>query len=140
VFNAPIKNVTAAMYTHGGEARSREERGHRQYLRSPLTGQLFAMLQSGLSSSHGFAGGQRHGDHTAVLGNAPRVGVEAGMRMGWNRWLGCNAHFVRMSDFGALAPIEALYPHFGVTAERVAETACGLIASPAAPACKRERD
>jgi transketolase len=65
----------------------------------------------------------------AVLGSAPRVGVEAGVRMGWNRWLGRNAHFVGMSGFGASAPVEALYPHFGITAERIAEMARGLVSS-----------
>jgi transketolase len=77
-----------------------------------------------------------------VLGSAPRVGVEAGVRMGWNRWLGRNAAFVGMTGFGASAPVEALYPHFHITAERVAELARSLIASPAAatPAHKPERD
>jgi transketolase len=65
----------------------------------------------------------------AVLGSAPRVGVEAGVRMGWNRWLGRNASFVGMSEFGASAPVEALYPHFGITAQRVADMARGLVSS-----------
>jgi transketolase len=80
--------------------------------------------------------------HIRVLGSAPRVGVEAGVRTGWNRWLGRNAAFVGMTGFGASAPVEALYPHFHITAERVADLARGLIASPAAaaPAGKPERD
>ncbi|HML11108.1 MAG TPA: transketolase [Stellaceae bacterium] len=79
---------------------------------------------------------------SAVLGSAPRVGVEAGVRTGWNRWLGRNAAFVGMTGFGASAPAEALYPHFHITPERVAELARSLIASPAAaaPAHKPERD
>jgi transketolase len=32
-----------------------------------------------------------------------------------------------MSGFGASAPIEALYPHFGITAEAVADKAEGLL-------------
>ncbi len=67
--------------------------------------------------------------HTRVLGSAPRVGVEAGVRMGWNRWLGRNAAFVGMTDFGASAPAEALYPHFHITAERVTEMARALVSS-----------
>ena len=67
--------------------------------------------------------------HVAVLGSAPRVGVEAGVRMGWNRWLGRNAHFVGMTGFGASAPAEALFPHFHITAERVAEMARTLVSS-----------
>jgi transketolase len=66
---------------------------------------------------------------TAVLGSAPRVGVEAGVRMGWNRWLGRNAMFVGMSGFGASAPAEALYPHFHITPERVAGMARSLVTS-----------
>jgi transketolase len=74
---------------------------------------------------------ERQGEayQTAVLGNAPRVGVEAGVRMGWNRWLGRNAAFVGMSGFGASAPVEALYPHFHITPERVAEMARSLLSS-----------
>ncbi len=39
------------------------------------------------------------------------------------------ATFVGMNSFGASAPAEALYPHFGITAEAVAEAALGLIAA-----------
>jgi transketolase len=74
---------------------------------------------------------ERQGEdyQTNVLGSAPRVGVEAGVRMGWNRWLGRNAAFIGMTGFGASAPIEALYPHFGITPERVAEMARSLVSS-----------
>ncbi|MGC2412017.1 MAG: transketolase [Stellaceae bacterium] len=64
---------------------------------------------------------------TSVLGRAPRVGVEAAVRLGWDRWLGDKSAFIGMSGFGASAPIEALYPHFGITAEKVAEAARSLI-------------
>jgi len=63
----------------------------------------------------------------AVLGAAPRVAVEAAVRQGWDRWLGSRSAFIGMSDFGASAPIEALYPHFGITAEKVAEAARSLL-------------
>ncbi len=49
------------------------------------------------------------------------------MRLGWDRWLGERAAFIGMSGFGASAPIEALYPHFGITAEKVAEAARSLL-------------
>ena len=62
-----------------------------------------------------------------VLGTAPRVAVEAAVRLGWDRWLGPRSAFVGMTGFGASAPIEALYPHFGITAERVAEAARSLL-------------
>jgi transketolase len=69
--------------------------------------------------------------HTTVLGSAPRVGVEAAVRFGWDRWLGPNSRFVGMESFGASAPVEALYPHFHITAERVAEMARALVSSDA---------
>src|SRR5712671_2952884 len=64
---------------------------------------------------------------TAVLGAAPRVAVEAAVRLGWDRWLGERSAFIGMSGFGASAPVEALYPHFGITAEKVAEAARSLL-------------
>ena len=62
-----------------------------------------------------------------VLGTAPRVGVEAAVEFGWNRYIGDRGRFIGMHDFGASAPIEALYPHFGITAEAVVEAALGLV-------------
>ncbi|MGE4351392.1 MAG: transketolase [Bdellovibrionales bacterium] len=55
----------------------------------------------------------------AVLGSAPRVAVEAGIQMSWDRYLGGNGAFVGMIGFGASAPAEDLYQHFGITAEAV---------------------
>jgi transketolase len=70
---------------------------------------------------------QNRGYQETVLGSAPRVAVEAAMRLGWDRWLGPRGAFVGMDDFGASAPIEALYPHFGITAEKVADAAHALL-------------
>ncbi|MGJ0506064.1 MAG: transketolase [Methylocystis sp.] len=64
-----------------------------------------------------------------VLGTGPRVGVEAAVRLGWDRWLGDNSAFIGMSGFGASAPAAQLYKHFGITAEAVAEAATGLLAA-----------
>ncbi|TMV08815.1 transketolase [Ruegeria sediminis] len=53
-----------------------------------------------------------------------RVGIEAAVRDGgWDRWLlgergrEAKAGFIGMSGFGASAPAEELYKHFGITAE-----------------------
>ncbi|QRF68071.1 transketolase family protein [Ponticoccus alexandrii] len=62
-----------------------------------------------------------------VLGTAPRVGVEAAMEFGWQRWLDRGDAFVGMTDFGASDRTEVLYRHFGITAERIAEEARGLL-------------
>ncbi|WP_420852546.1 transketolase [Paraburkholderia terrae] len=52
----------------------------------------------------------------AVLGvDTVRVGVEAAVRFGWDRYLGEHSGFVGMTGFGASGPAEALYEHFGIT-------------------------
>ncbi len=63
-----------------------------------------------------------------VIGEAPaRVAVEAGVRMGWERFIGEDGGFVGMTGFGASAPFERLYEHFGITAQAVAEQAKALL-------------
>ena len=57
---------------------------------------------------------------------AVRVGVEAAVRDGWDRWLAgergreAKAGFVGMTGFGASAPAGDLFAHFGITAEAIA--------------------
>lgn len=63
----------------------------------------------------------------SVLGDAPRVGVEAAIRQGWDTVLRTTDGFVGMTGFGASAPAPALYEHFGITAQAVAETAKSMI-------------
>ncbi len=48
---------------------------------------------------------------------------EAAVEFGWERWIGRHGAFVGMHGFGASSPGEALFPHFGITAEKVAEAA-----------------
>ncbi|MFO0901969.1 MAG: transketolase [Pirellulales bacterium] len=52
-----------------------------------------------------------------------RVAVEAGLRMGWDKYIGLEGRFVGMNSFGASAPAGTLYKHFGITVERVVEEA-----------------
>jgi len=62
-----------------------------------------------------------------VLGSVPRIAVEAGVAQCWYEWLGDNGRFVGLSDFGASAPASKLFAHFGLTADKVVETALRLI-------------
>ncbi|SVD12159.1 uncharacterized protein METZ01_LOCUS365013, partial [marine metagenome] len=56
-----------------------------------------------------------------VLGRGTlRVGIEAAVRSGWDRWLGECGIFFGMTGFGASAPYKDLYDHFGLTAEKIA--------------------
>ena len=63
----------------------------------------------------------------AVLGDGPRVAVEAAVRLGWDRWLGERGAFIGMHGFGTSAPGAAAYGYFGITAEKVAEAARSLV-------------
>jgi len=52
-----------------------------------------------------------------VLGGAPRIGIEAASPFGWDRWLGPKGVFIGMNSFGASAPANEVYKHFGITPE-----------------------
>jgi transketolase len=57
-----------------------------------------------------------------ILDTAPvKVAIEAAVRMGWDRFIGNDGIFVGMEGFGASAPYEKLYEHFGITARRAAD-------------------
>ena len=58
---------------------------------------------------------------TVLPRSMPVVAVEAAARFGWDRWIGRDGGFVGMESFGESGPIEDLYAHFGITAERAAE-------------------
>jgi len=54
----------------------------------------------------------------AILGGGSvKVAIEAGIRQGWDALIGSDGVFIGMHGFGASAPIEKLYEHFGITAE-----------------------
>lgn len=72
---------------------------------------------------------QQSGEYrAAILGSAPRVGVEAAVEGDWARWLGDGGEFVGMTGFGASAPADDLYREFGITAGAVATAAMRCIA------------
>jgi len=62
-----------------------------------------------------------------------RVGVEAAVSQGWDRWLTGErgkwnkADFVGMDRFGASAPAEELFEKFGITPQNVADKAKALL-------------
>jgi len=58
-----------------------------------------------------------------------RVACEAACGFGWEKWLGTRGRFVGMTGFGASGPAGALYKHFGITAEGVADAAKQSIAA-----------
>ncbi len=66
-------------------------------------------------------------------GQSIRIGIEAGVRLGWDEWLlgqGAKAKksaFIGMKSFGASAPAEVLFSHFGITPDRIVSEATNLL-------------
>jgi transketolase len=58
-----------------------------------------------------------------------RVGIEAGVELGWGKWLGDKGIFIGMSSFGASAPQKICFEKFGITAEKTIEAAKKSMAS-----------
>ena len=56
-----------------------------------------------------------------------RVAIEAGIELGWHKWLGDKGRFVGMSSFGASAPAKVCFEKFGITVQNVVDTAKNII-------------
>jgi len=48
-----------------------------------------------------------------------RVGIEAGVELGWSKYLGPAGRFIGMQGFGASGPAQVLFEHFGFTVENI---------------------
>jgi len=64
-----------------------------------------------------------------VCNKSVKIAVEAGIRQGWDRIIGGHSTFIGMDSFGASAPADQLYKHFGITADAVVEAAKKRLAS-----------
>lgn len=60
---------------------------------------------------------------SATLGTAPRIGIEAALKFGWEKWLREDDVFIGMTGFGASDRADALYAHFGLTVEAIVDAA-----------------
>ncbi len=56
-----------------------------------------------------------------------RVAVEAGVSLGWERWVGLDGAIVGLDHFGASAPAGTIFEKFGFTVERVVDVARGVL-------------
>ena len=57
-----------------------------------------------------------------------RVGVEAGVSLGWDRWVGDEGAIVGLDHFGASAPAGTIFEKFGFSVDRVAAVARDVVA------------
>jgi transketolase len=63
----------------------------------------------------------------SVIGSAKvKVAVEAAVRFGWDAVIG-DGPFIGMKGFGESGPYKAVYQHFGITPEAVAEAAAARL-------------
>lgn len=62
-----------------------------------------------------------------VLGEAPRLAIEAASPFGWARYVGSEDNVIGVTDFGASASASELYQHFGITPEVISSKANDLI-------------
>ncbi|KPK00134.1 MAG: transketolase [Desulfobacterales bacterium SG8_35] len=56
-----------------------------------------------------------------------RVAIEAGATQGWQKYVGMNGKVIGLDHFGASAPINDLFTHFGITSESVVEAVRDLM-------------
>ena len=69
---------------------------------------------------------QIHSYKNHVLGDAPRIAIEAGVEFGWQKYLRPTDHFIGMNGFGESARAEILYEHFGISTAEIVTAALRL--------------
>jgi transketolase len=70
---------------------------------------------------------QKYKDSVIPPSVTARVGIEAGVELGWSKWLGDRGIFVGLSGFGASAPGKVCFEKFGITVENVIAAAKKVI-------------
>lgn len=62
-----------------------------------------------------------------VLGDCPRVAIEAAAKFGWEKYVGSADNVIGMDGFGASGPADKLYEYFGITVDKIIECAENLV-------------
>ena len=62
-----------------------------------------------------------------ILGDCPRIAIEAACEMGWSKYTGDKGAFIGMKGFGASGPAPELYKHFGITSKAVVNKARAIL-------------
>jgi transketolase len=55
-----------------------------------------------------------------------RIAIEAGVPMGWEKYVGSSGKVIGITGFGASAPYEILYKEYGLTAENIVKTVLAM--------------
>ena len=92
--------------------------------RAELTREGIRTRVVSLPSWERFAAAPRaYRDEVLPPGEPRRVSIEAGVSLGWDRWVGTEGAIIAIDRFGASAPASELFPAFGFTAAHVASVA-----------------
>ena len=70
---------------------------------------------------------QRYRDEVLPPRVTARLSVEAGVSLGWERWVGLEGDSVAVDRFGASAPAPRIFEELGLTAAHVTERATALL-------------
>lgn len=62
---------------------------------------------------------QEYQDSVLLPDVTTRVACEAGIRQGWDKYIGPKGIFIGMSTYGASGPADQLYKHFKITADQI---------------------
>ena len=63
----------------------------------------------------------------SILGEKPKIAIEASISFGWDKWLSKNDIFIGMKSFGASAPANDLYKFFDITKEEIVNKSKALL-------------
>jgi transketolase len=67
-------------------------------------------------------------DSVLIPGVRCRVSIEAGVTLGWSRWIGDHGAAIGIDgQFGASGPYKDVYAHFGITVENVVQQTRTLV-------------
>ncbi len=71
---------------------------------------------------------QEYRDSVLLPDVKARVAVEAGVSLGWERWVGDHGAIISVNRFGASAPYKILYEKYGLTVENIVDMALKTMA------------
>jgi transketolase len=60
-------------------------------------------------------------------GVSARIAVEAGVPMGWERWVGDHGRVIGVDKFGASAPYKVIYEQYGLTVEKILDSSREMV-------------
>lgn len=70
---------------------------------------------------------QQYQDEILPPAVTARISIEAAATFGWERWIGPEGTAIGLDHFGASAPYQEIFQHFGITVERIVEEAVRLL-------------